>query len=603
MPTAGAPFCSSMTDHSAQTRVERLLGRSRIVAGLYLALAVLMTWPLTADFIGSVPGGAGDLWQNYWNFWWWKTALLDLGQHPYFSPLIFHPTGGKLIFHTHSPFNMLIALPITATLGPAAAYNFCILLALWISGFGMYLLVRELTSEVRGAFLAGLVFAFFPQTMEQILEHLNLVSLQFMPLTLFYFVRLDRVGGSGNVFRTGLCFALNALCSWHSGLKLVLALMPMAVVDFIRRSRSRRLLLRDWILAGLFAFLLIMPLLSPLMVEMAVVEDAYYHKPPQNRGIEAAYLFVPHYGHSLWGDMASRAYLDQPYRSPGFVAYLGFVPLLLVFLALLRRRPGAIFWALFAFGATVLALGRHPYWGHEVIEAVILPFYLFEQLPIFDLLRVANRFMILTGLGLAVLTGLGWTAFRKKSDWKFGLLALAILVEYSWLPLPTRPVETSPIYDQLTGISEDAAVFDIPSNQRSRSAHNLVAQTVHGRPINGGYVSTIAPRAQSFIEGDPALSDLTGIPRLERSVDAGRLKSLGFAFVVIHKKRIQSYRERMLASSDPGDMVQRRRVRRLGGIPDEKYQRMREDLSQSCGEPRFEDDSIVVFALEGCPDD
>ena len=73
--------------------------------------------------------------------------------------------------------------------------------------------------------------------------------------------------------------------------------------------------------------------------------------------------------------------------------------------------------------------------------------------------------------------------------------------------------------------------------------------------------------------------------------------------MVIHKKRIQSYRERMLASSDPGDMVQRRRVRRLGGIPDEKYQRMREDLSQSCGEPRFEDDSIVVFALEGCPDD
>ena len=293
MPTAGAPSYGSMTDNSAQTRVERLLGRPRIVAGLYLVLAVLMTWPLAADFIGSVPGGAGDLWQNYWNFWWWKTALLDLGQHPYFSPMIFHPTGGKLIFLTHSPFNMLIALPITATLGPAAAYNFCILLGALDFRF------RDVSARARTdlgsawRFSGGAGLRIFPQTMEQILEHLNLVSLQFMPLTLFYFVRLNRVGEAGNVVRTGLCFALSALCSWHSGLKLILALMPMAVVDFIRRSRSRRLLLRDWILAGLVALLFMLPLLSPLMVEMAVVEDDYYRKPPQNRGIEAAYLFVP----------------------------------------------------------------------------------------------------------------------------------------------------------------------------------------------------------------------------------------------------------------------------------------------------------------------
>lgn len=592
-----------MSNTPEGTRLERLLNRPRIVAGLYLLFAVLMTWPLAADFTGSVAGGAGDLWQNYWNFWWWKTALLDLGQHPYFSPMIFHPTGAKLIFHTHSPFNMLVALPLTASLGPAAAYNFCILLALWISGLGMYLLVRELTSEARGAFLAGLVFAFFPQTMEQILEHLNLVAVQFMPLTMFYFVRLNRVGGVGNVGRTGFFFALNALCSWHLGLKLILLMAPMAAVDFVKRSRSRRLLLRDWTLVGLFALLLVLPLFAPMVAEMATVDDDYYRKPAEEKGIEVPYLFIPHYGHSLWGDIASKAYLDQPYRSPGFVAYVGFIPLGLALFALVRRRPGALYWVLFAFVMTVLALGRHPFWNHKIVEDITLPFYLFEKIPVFNLLRLGNRFMIFVGFALAVLSGLGWASFRKKADWKFGVLALAILVEFAWIPFPTRRVETSPIYEQLAGTAEDGAIFDIPSNLRSNTAHNLVAQTVHGRTINGGYVSTIAPRAQTFIDQDPALSDLTGMPKLERPVDAGRLKSLGFEYLVIHKQRLDSYRELIRATADPGDIVDRRRVSRFGGISDEKYERMRSDLTKACGEPPFEDDSIVVFSLDGCPED
>jgi hypothetical protein len=589
-----------MTDTVARTRAERLLGRPRLVAFFYFLLAVAMTWPLVRDFAGSVPAGAGDLWQNYWNFWWWKTALLELGQHPYYSPLIFHPTGAKLIVHTHSPFNMLAALPITAILGPAAAYNFCVLLALWLSGFGTYLLARELTGESRGAFLAGLVFAFFPQTMEQIFEHLNLITLQFIPLTIYFFVRLTRSGGAGNLASTGICFALTGLCSWHLGLKLTLLLVPLAILHLARPARGRWVLLRGWMLAGLLALLLMLPLLAPVVVEMATAEDEYYRKPPQNLGIEAPFLFVPHYGHPLWGNAVSGSYVDRPYGAPGYVCYLGFVPLALGVWALVRRKSGAVYWSLVVVGATVVALGRHPFWGGEVVESITLPFYILEQIPIFDLVRVANRFMILAAVGLAVLTALGWSAIRKKADWKFAVLALAILFEYSWSPYPMRRVETSPFYQQLLGSAEDGAVFNIPSNQRSRSAHNLVAQTIHGRPINAGYVSTIAPRAQAFIAGHAALADLTGIPKLERAVDTATLSRLGFEFVVIHKHRVNSHRNRVLAATNPNDIVRMRAVRRLGDIPDEIYNRLRDELTASCGEPSFEDDAIVVFSLNGC---
>ena len=142
-------------------------------------------------FGNALPAGSADLWQNYWNFWWWKQCLLE-AQNPLHAPALFHPFGTDLVFHTHSPFNQIVGMPVNLLFGEAAAYNFCLLLALTLSGFGAYLLVRELTRSASAGFLAGLVFAYFPQTVEQTLEHLNLFSVQFIPLSLFFLLRWSR---------------------------------------------------------------------------------------------------------------------------------------------------------------------------------------------------------------------------------------------------------------------------------------------------------------------------------------------------------------------------------------------------------------------------
>ena len=588
---------------TSAARLERHLQSRWKVSAAFLLLALLMTFPLALDFTGSLPAGAGDIWQNYWNLWWWKTALLDLGRSPaHFSPYIFHPTGAKLIFHTHSPFNMLVALPITATLGPTAAYNLCVILALWLSGVGMYLLVKEITGDPRGAFLAGLVFAFFPQLMEQILEHLNLVAVQFIPLTLFFLLRLCRQGGLRNLLSLSLSFTLTVLCSWHLGLKLLLAMVPVVVLEVVRNRRRAGWAVWDLILAGMVTVVLLLPWVTPMIVEMIGGAD-YFRKPARNQGVDAGFLLIPHYGHTLWGGLVSKLYVDQPYRAPGFIGYLGFVPLALAGIAAVRRRPGWLFWWGFTAFATLLALGRHPFWGREVVESVTLPFYLLQQIPVFDLLRVANRFMILTSVGLAVLVGLGWTALRKKSDLQFLLLAGLICFEYAWVPYPVKKVEVSPFYEELARGERSGAVFNVPSHQRSRSGPNLLAQTVHGRPIGDGYVSTRPVLADDFITREPVLTDLMGIPKLERPVDRDRLLALGFDTFIIHKFRINSVRDKALSEADPADIVGRRAVLRLGGIPDATYKSLRSELTELCGEPAFEDDMVVVYFLERRPDD
>src|SRR5712691_1009978 len=96
-----------------------------------------MTYPLILRATTAIPGG-GDAWQFYWNLWWIRRAVVDLHATPYFTPDLFFPYGADLHFHTLNLFPGLLALPVVATAGLAAAYNLLVFLAFTLSGYGMY---------------------------------------------------------------------------------------------------------------------------------------------------------------------------------------------------------------------------------------------------------------------------------------------------------------------------------------------------------------------------------------------------------------------------------------------------------------------------------
>ncbi len=405
-----------------------------------------------------------------------------------------------------------------------------------------------------------------------------------------------KLGGWRNVAGLGVCFALNTLCSWHLGLKLVLILLPLIAAEMWRPARPRKAILRDAGLAAVIAGVMVFPLVQPLAAEMWRGEN-YYQKAPEDTGADPVFFFIPQYEHPLWRGITSWAYVDRAYTSAGFMTYLGFVPVALALFALWRKQPGAVFWSAFTIVSLVLSVGKHPYWNGHLFENITLPFAVFAEIPVFRLLRVANRFLTLVGLGLAVLVGLAWMAMKRKTDVRFGLLAVLILFDYAWLPFPIKKIEISPIYEKLA-VAGRRAIIDAPSMQRSRAEHNMVAQTVHDRPIADGYTSTGAPKAEAFIAHDPALSDLIGIPKLARPLDRDHLLELGIDTFVLHKYRADRYAKEKGALVPVNHISERKYIGRLGGVPDAIMDRLRTELTASCGEPAFEDEKIVVFYLE-----
>ena len=597
MNAARHPPCGTLSNPSG--RRESVLNSAAFVLPACFGVTLLMTFPLALHWTGALPNGGPDVWQNYWNFWWWKHCLLEW-RNLFWSPVLFHPFGVDLRCHTHSAFNQILAMPVNIAAGEAAAYNFSVFFQRTLSAFAAWLLLRELTGNAGAAFLGGLVFAFFPHMMEQSLEHLDLTSTGFLPLVLYFLLRWRRSRRIRDALGFGACFGLNALCSWHLGILCSLVVAP--ALGLLGREAWRTNALRGYVrgvvAAAGVAVLLILPV-APLDGFLGTNGCAKWET--VGEGIDPAFLLTPPYANPIVGAITSEQYAHRHHTAAGFVSYLGFVPLALATIAVFAIWRRARAWlALFAI-ALLLAIGSPLVWNGVPRGEDLLPFALVRKVPVVEQLRVANRFMVLVGLALAVLVahGIGPALAALSSRWRRWALPLGVglvLVEYSWLPYPLRTVEHSPLLREVAG--RPGAVLDLPFLQRTRTVGSQVAQTIHERPIAGGYASLPHYPAREFYFTEPALAGLAQTPRPDVRVDIPRLRELGFATLVIHKQHAESVREDALRRIPRTNTLAFRHANMLGGIPDDTIAGIRRQLDAALGGAALEDERLAIYFLD-----
>jgi hypothetical protein len=97
------------------------------------------------------------------------------------------------------------------------------------------------------------------------------------------------------------------------------------------------------------------------------------------------------------------------------------------------------------------------------------------------------------------------------------------------------------------------------------------------------------------------LSQLSGVPKLVRPIDGDHLLGLGFSTIVLHKYRMDSYREKLLSQIQRTDITGYKFASGRGGVPDATMNQIRSELTLFCGPPASEDDTIVVFDLTRKP--
>ncbi len=501
----------------------------------YLALALVLTYPLVREFTRAIPGDGFDGWQNVWNLWWVKRALLVEGSNPYFTRLLDYPAGVYLYFHTLNIFNGLTFLPLTLNAGELVAYNAAALFSFIIGGYGSYLLALWALRGERGtflrhlaAFVSGFVFVFSPYHMAHLLGHMQLISLEWLPFyALMILVLLRRVlQCQGQWLKTALCYAalaacmlvLVALCDWYYAFYMML-LSVLFWVWAAARQRSLSAVAKISAAMALTALLVLIataPLWIP-MVQETLTGD--YMVPPadsaEHLSADLTAFFTPSTLHPWWGAWAA-IWADRFTASLSErTVFVGYSVLALALIAVLRYRQGAALWGVAALIFAILALGPRLHIGGETrfgaLGPIPLPYTLLTQLlPLLRIARSVSRFSVVVMLSLGVLAAMGsaWLLYKamargesRQSQGVLVLITFALIgvigLEYLAVPYPVSFPETHPFHYQLAREPGDFAVMDVPMDEWDRPA-NLLFQTVHGKPLISGYTSRPNPLAPAW---------------------------------------------------------------------------------------------------------
>lgn len=192
-------------------------------AALFLALTLLLTWPLALRPASTTlpMGPDGELF--IWTLAWDAHAFVH---QPFsiFDANIYHPLENSLAFSENLIGSALIAAPILWASGnPVLALNTVMFVSCMLCGLGGYVLARRIGISPAGAVVAGVIFAFSPPRFFRT-GQLHLGPVQWIP---FAFASLHAYLDHGRRRDSWLAagfFTLQALSSGHGAVFLTLAM-------------------------------------------------------------------------------------------------------------------------------------------------------------------------------------------------------------------------------------------------------------------------------------------------------------------------------------------------------------------------------------------
>ncbi len=513
----------------------------------YALIALVYAWPLARSFGTALAGDGFDRYVFLWANWWVAHAMSQ-SQPLYQTTMIFYPQGANLYFLSFSWLNTFVWWVLRPVVGSVAAYNFTVWWSWPLAGFGTYLLAREVTGHRRAAFVAGLVYAFYPYHFAQ-RNHLNLFSVQWIPFALLFLMRATRRGRAVDGLLAGFFFACAGLSSWHQlTLAGLLGGLWLLYAWLTERSEWARGSWRALAVMGVTVVVLVGPLLAPLLWEQFVApggQDPYLGREEETQTDLVAYV-LPNLYHPLWGQAAAPVH-QRFLRNKDHSVALGYVPLALVGYGLLRWRGDrkVRFWLLALTIFVLLAIGPFPRINGVAYPQVPLPYRLVGWTFPVGSLRNPERFNIVVGLCLALVVGVTVSGLlRRLSTHRVAVAVIAVilgalvLLEYWSWPFPTRPPDVPEFYHQLALEPGDFAIVDLPITN-DLSKQYMYYQTVHGKATVTGHVSRPPEGAYDFIEANGLLRALwqgrRPDPAGDPAAEMAALADAGVRYVIVHK--------------------------------------------------------------------
>ncbi|MFA6958038.1 MAG: DUF4214 domain-containing protein [Thermoanaerobaculia bacterium] len=180
---------------------------------LFVALTVMMTWPLAAHLETAVSDPGDPLLNVRTMSWTWQsltTPGAEFWDVPYFHPLRYTTAFTENLLGITVWFLPLFA----AGVKPLVIYNIAMLAGFAFSGYGAYVLGRLLTGSRGAGIVGGIFFAFVPYRFDH-MAHLQHVWSGWLPLALAALVFYGRRPSWQRAALIGGALLVNGLSNGH----------------------------------------------------------------------------------------------------------------------------------------------------------------------------------------------------------------------------------------------------------------------------------------------------------------------------------------------------------------------------------------------------
>jgi len=309
--------------------------RGRDLGALFglAVLAVVMTYPLIAHMSTRIPGDPRDPYYTMFAMSW-EIRSAGAGFSGFADANIFYPHRGTLFYGDALPAVCLLGAPgyILSGGNPVLPYNYLYLLSFFIAGAGMYALARHLTGSRNAAFLAGVIYAFFPYHFAHI-SHLEIQYMGWMPFCFLFIHKFFERPSGRNCAGMALFYILQVTSCAYYGQYLTLFAGLLILYYAIRSGEWRKG--RFWaymLFFGALSAAALTPYLYPffklharLLFVRAAWEVKFFSAEVQN------YIAVPTFN-AVWGWLTGR------FGAQEWQLFPGLVPIALAFLWAVRRR-------------------------------------------------------------------------------------------------------------------------------------------------------------------------------------------------------------------------------------------------------------------------
>jgi len=494
-----------------------------------------MLWLNLHDFAFNYP--AADPGTTYWNAWWFDQAVRKF-QNPYWCPILFHPFGAPLYMTTFELVDIVFTAPIRWLFGTVVSIKAELYLhTLWTS-VAVHALMRRLGLRRAAAVVCAVAWAHCSY------RYINVKAVSLLSTGHPVFVLWALAGAvkkPGSV-RDGVFMGLGAILCAFSMLYYLLfltALVPAAAASAALCGRWRPG--KAWWLGfarscGIAILVAIIPVgflyVGTRQSASHLGMVAEYADNTKIRGAAELVQFalpvkvreivtgnpVPELPYTL---------LAMPGRSFSYALPATILAGAVAGLLLRRRRPDAfprfdprLRAAILGIVVASLVLGLGPVvkvWTHvdpaDVVDwdkpvppdwqgiSFPSPFAFVGHLPLWGHVRAAGRLGIFYQLGLLALAAPAFAAavlaLRDVASRRNALLArcvpvaaiLAVYAEDFRGLYVTEPAPVSAVFYELRDRPGDGAVHEFPDIGYFMHGMMMFHQTVHGKPLMGGYLA------------------------------------------------------------------------------------------------------------------